>query len=313
MLRHCVESQEDMMKLHFHCLANCQINTFTRLMDSFNISSEKQLIVIKEICRYIGELQPDVNSGDAYSEAFNLFRDLIGINDPCTAIKKQNNEQSVIVQKILKNNLKYSDYPLLEAMKAAAAGNLMDVSFGNSFDAEKEIADLLKTDFSIDDTQLFYDMLEKSQQLLLLADNAGEILLDRLMLDELQSWRRRMGYPSIRVVTMVKAVPVLNDAMIEDALFAGMDEIGELIDTGCKYMGTPPGKINKKARITLDNADIIIAKGLANYESLHYLNDIMQEKIFYVFKSKCPLISEKLMVPKDSLVFINGNNKLNFN
>lgn len=298
------------MEYTYCCLANCQIQTLMRIMDENNLPPDKQLPVIQDICKYVGKLPAGLNPGHVYSQIFKLFIHSTNIKDPCKKIREQQNQQGIAVKKVVEQLLDNSDNRLLDILKAASAGNLIDISFGSTFNLEKEILDQIQKDFSVDDTKLFFKQLESAENIVILADNAGEIVIDKLLLDEIQCWRAAKGYNPVKIITFVKAMPLLNDALIEDAEFAGLHIVGEVYHTGCSYIGTPYEYVDNFTRKKLDKADIIIAKGLANYESL-YNQKSLQEKLFYLFKSKCSLITEKIEVPINSIVCMNGQNGKN--
>lgn len=298
------------MEYTFSCLANCQIQTLMRIMDENRLPQDRQLAVIRDICKYVGKLPAGLNPGHVYSHVFELFIQRSGIKDPCRTIRKQQNQQGMAVKKVIEQLLDHSGSRILDTMKATSAGNLIDVSFGSRFNLEKEILDQVQKDFSVDDTELFFEQLEKAKEIVILADNAGEIIIDKLLIDEIQRWRATRGHNPVKVITFVKTMPLLNDALIEDAEFAGLHTIGEVYDTGCSYIGTPFEYVSDFTRGKLKAADMIIAKGLANYESL-YDQEALQQKLFYLFKSKCGLISEKIDVPINSIVCMNGQNERN--
>lgn len=295
------------MRFTFSCFANCQLQTLMRIMAGHSLAPGEQLHILQAICQYVGDLPEGLNPGYVYSKVFDLFIQKTGIKDPCAIMRKKQNQQGKAVRSIVRTILNQSNDRLLKSMKAAAAGNLIDISFGDSFDLEKEIVCQIEGSFSVDDTKLFYDLLKNAENMSLLTDNAGEIVIDKLLIDEIQRWRMQNGYKPIRVTSLVKARPILNDALDADAQDAGLYTVGEVYDTGCSYIGTPFEYVSDFTREKLETADMIIAKGLANFESL-YSQKNLQKKIFYLFKSKCSLISEMLGVPINSIVCMNGQN-----
>ena len=129
--------------------------------------------------------------------------------------------------------------------------------------------------------RLFVDRVAASQRLLYLCDNAGEIVFDRVLLEIL----RGMGKD---VIAVVKGAPVINDATMEDARAAGLDECADVIDNGNDGIGTLLEACSPRFRDAYRSADLVISKGQANFETLAGEGD---ERIFFLFKVKCPVVA----------------------
>jgi len=127
----------------------------------------------------------------------------------------------------------------------------------------------------------FRDAVRRAENILYLADNAGEIVLDRLLIGQL---------PVERVTVVVKGEPVINDATMDDAIIAGLPKIVEVIDNGSDAPGTILETCSQAFRNRFENTDLIIAKGQGNYETLSDAN----KNIFFILKAKCPIIARDL-------------------
>ncbi|MDD3250836.1 MAG: ARMT1-like domain-containing protein, partial [Smithellaceae bacterium] len=130
------------------------------------------------------------------------------------------------------------------------------------------------------DLEAFKKSVARAKQILYLADNAGEIFFDRLLIEQLGS---------AKITLAVRGKPVINDATREDALASGMDEIALVIDNGSDAPGTILEDCSAEFRAHFDKADMIIAKGQGNYESL--ANE--DRPIFFLFRTKCSVISRR--------------------
>ena len=178
-----------------------------------------------------------------------------------------------------------SPTPLLTALKLAVAGNVIDFGAYESFDLEKTIEDVLKRDFSIFDYKELKDSLSRAERVLYLVDNAGEIVFDRVLIEYLLD---RYSLRGVDVV--VKSRPVLNDAMLEDAIQTGLDRIDgvgiiEIEPYGREGLSRESPDFHR----LMQSYDVIISKGQANYE---YLNNM--EGIFFLFMVKCDIVSREL-------------------
>jgi len=154
-------------------------------------------------------------------------------------------------------------------------------------------------------TQLesFRKTVTEAQNILYLSDNAGEIVFDKLLIEQLGPEK---------VTLAVKARPVLNDATAEDAGAAGLIDLVEVIDTGDDAPGTILETCSGVFRYFFEAADVVIAKGQGNYESL---SDV-DKNIFFMLKAKCPVIAEHLgcevnqMILRRSCVFTGVSNSM---
>lgn len=115
---------------------------------------------------------------------------------------------------------------------------------------------------------------------MLIADNSGEIVFDRLMIEEMKA-----KYPNLHVTVMVRGAEVSNDATMEDAVYVGMDKVATLVSTGVPVAGAIPEMITEEALLAMKNADVILAKGQGNYESLFGQG----YHIFFSFLCKCDM------------------------
>jgi uncharacterized protein with ATP-grasp and redox domains len=127
----------------------------------------------------------------------------------------------------------------------------------------------------------FGKAVNESESILYLADNAGEIVFDRLLIEQM---------PTEKVTVAVKGSPVINDATIEDAIHAGLPQIVDVIENGSDAPGTILENCSQAFRDHFAKADLVVAKGQGNYETLSDVN----KNIFFILKAKCPVISRNI-------------------
>jgi len=220
---------------------------------------------------------------------------LINNRDPYKDIKAQSNELALGLYIGLKDYLERSGNRLFDALKIAAAGNIIDLGINKSFDLDGSLQQCLNTDFAINDYKLFQNKLAEVDDVVIVCDNAGEIVFDRLLAEELS----RLGK---KVSCIVKGGPILNDATMEDARQAGLDKIAAIIATGSSYLGAPLNRISAGARSALEAAGLVIAKGQANFESLEH-EEIARGRIFFLLKIKCECVGQAAGAALGDMVF----------
>ncbi len=208
---------------------------------------------------------------------YRLVREITGEEDPFKEVKDEYNKIALNSYPDLKNKVIHSGDRLLAAIRLAIAGNVIDLGVDNPFDLEKEIEDVFKKDFAIFDYQEFKEALKSTKQILYLADNAGEVVFDRILIEELNK----------EVTYVVRDKPVINDALIEDAKFCGIDKMAKIISNGSDVPGTVLSLCSRDFLDLYEKAKLIISKGQGNFEGLAGSDNA---PIFFLFKVKCPVI-----------------------
>jgi hypothetical protein len=221
------------------------------------------------------------------------LRDLTRVDDPYREIKNQFNQAALEMLPDLSHKIQDSADPIFMALRVAIAGNVIDLGVNGDFSGrEVKIAmdNALNEPFH-GDVEDFRDTVRHAQKILYLADNAGEIVFDRLLIEQLQL---------NRVTLAVRGAPVLNDATRADAEAAGLCGIVEVIDNGSDAPGTILADCSLDFRRRFSMADLIIAKGQGNFESLSDTG----ENIYFLFKVKCPVIANHVGLPLGTHVAI---------
>lgn len=214
------------------------------------------------------------------------LRELTGNVDPYGAVKQRFNRMALDMLPELRAKAAAAADPFGAAVRLAITGNIIDFGpKGNT--TEQDALDAIATMLSeplYGDLRAFQNAIQQADTILYLADNAGEIVFDRILIEQL--------LPK-RVTVAVRGAPVINDATIEDAEAAGLPELVEVIDNGSDGPATILDDCSAAFRQRFDNADLIIAKGQGNYETLS--DD--PAAIFFLLKAKCPVIAAHLGLP----------------
>jgi uncharacterized protein with ATP-grasp and redox domains len=189
------------------------------------------------------------------------------------------------------------DYPLTAALRASTWGNLIDVAQGRELPREKELLDLFSVPLSVDDTVNFLEKLTNARTMVIIGDNAGETVLDRLFL-ELLEFHGLVYYA-------VRPAPMLNDAVRSDAERAGLDAFCTIVDTGFDAPTILAQMVGSQLASLLDAADLILSKGQGNLEGLFGARD---SRLYYSFVVKCPVVADAVNLPEGSGVFASSVN-----
>ncbi len=225
----------------------------------------------------------------------SLVRDITGNSDPYKAVKERDNKMALKMYPWLKEIVEESDDRLYTALKLAAAGNIIDYGVNQVFDVEATIKDVLGKEFSINHYDRFKDCLDDAKNIYYLADNAGELVFDRVLIEELGDRK---------VTLVVKGGPIINDATLDDVEACGLEGEVEVDFLGNGTPETGPERTDPNFLQKLRNADLVLSKGQGNYEGLS-----SEEYIFFLLMAKCPLIARDVGVQKGDIVFYRGGRR----
>jgi len=221
--------------------------------------------------------------------------------DPYREIKRETNRKALSYFKHLTGMVERSSLPLQTAVKVAAAGNIIDfgVKAHGDIDIDHEINNIDNLAFNIFDFSDLKDRLKTAHNLLYIGDNAGEIVFDRVLIAEIKK-----EYPGIDVFFAVREKPVINDVTREDAELTGMHNDARVISSGSMYPGTVLPETSTEFQRLFGTADVIIAKGQGNYETL---SDVEKNDLFFLLRIKCDIVAEKINASTGSLVLWKQN------
>ena len=228
----------------------------------------------KEIVNELARLIPNFPFNSTPPEMARLLHKIIERktkkSDPFREIKKKSNKLALGIYPEMKKRVRKSKDKLLTATEIAIAGNIIDYGVKSSLNIEKEIDKLFKQDFRKADKKILY-----------IGDNTGEIVFDRILVEELS----RLGK---EVIFAVRSKPAINDALMEDAIDCGIDKTATVIRSGSDAPGTILKYCTKSFRKLFKSAELIISKGQGNYETLTEST----RPIYFLFKAKCPIIAK---------------------
>jgi hypothetical protein len=214
------------------------------------------------------------------------LRALTGDPDPYLSAKRVFNNLILGLLPELRRMIRQAPDPLLLTVRLAIAANVIDLGSNSSLTPAAVLSALrgvLQVPFH-EDWAAFTAALSHASRILYLADNAGEIVVDRLLVEAIG--------PN-RVTVAVRGGPVINDATIEDARATGLDTLVEVIDNGSDAPGTLLDDCGDAFRERFEAADMIIAKGQGNFETLCDVD----RPLFFLFKVKCPVVAAHAGLP----------------
>lgn len=291
------------MKVDLIC-AGCTLNTIVRILNWTSLSKERKFEILKIMTSDLAKVfNPQQCPALMSNVLFKKLYSLIGEKDPFSQVKEISNKiSSEVTKKIEHEIFSEQDIKIMikKAFTAAIAGNIIDYSnpshkfkLEELYDTYKEV---LNKGFVIDDYDLALELISKSNLIMYLADNAGEIFFDRILVKVL---KEKLGKD---IVFVVRGGPISNDATYEDAVSAGITDMVTVITTGRPYFGIDFEDIGEEFLDWYSKADLLISKGQANFETLTYYKDRVKKPIIFLLKAKCLNIANNLKVPLGSCI-----------
>ncbi|MDH5661935.1 MAG: ARMT1-like domain-containing protein [Elusimicrobiota bacterium] len=243
--------------------------------------------VLDELSRLIPEIGLNSTPPEMGRVIYQLVSKVTGERDLFKEIKQKSNKYSLKLYSDLKAKIESSNDRLLTAVRLAIAGNVIDYGAQNNFVIEEEIENCLRGDFAIFDYIDFKEALNETDQILYLADNAGEVVFDKVLIEEIRKLDPLGGKQFFYVV---RDKPVINDALVEDARACGIDEVAEVVSSGSDAPGTILELCSQEFLKLYEQAKMIISKGQGNFEAISEED----RPIFFLLKAKCPVIAKDI-------------------
>ncbi len=217
-----------------------------------------------------------------------------GPSESFKSIKDEYNSLVMNMETEIEEKIAASKDPLEMSMIYGRIGNYIDFSAMNHVEKAEFLRLLDEKSKEGIDQRVYGEFIadcEKAKTFLLLCDNCGEVVLDKLFLRQLHK-----RYPGLKIYAMVRGAEASNDATLEDAVFCGLDKEAEILSSGAGITGTVVSLLPKDAKEIFDTADVIYSKGQGNYESLS--GSGIEREIYYSFLCKCDHFVEKFAVPR---------------
>jgi len=240
--------------------------------------------VLRRVLSHATGMSFDRSPPEMGATIHGIIREETGNADPYRRVKRLSNQVALDMLPELRGRVANAEDPLGFAVRLAIAGNIMDFAIVDRVDEKMlraTVEDTLARPLAVDRTAELLQALDGASSILVLGDNAGEIVFDRLLLE---------GLPAADMTYAVRGAPVINDATRQDAIVAGISEVARVIDSGVAIPGTVFDECSASFRRAYLEADVVIAKGQGNYETL----SAADREVFFLLKAKCPISARDL-------------------
>ena len=294
-MKYNIPPMEDLFSLEcVHCMINQVINT-TELA---NTPEEKRREIMQKALRYLADGDINRNNCIQIEAVYRIVTREIGIDDPYLETKRFFDRELMKILPDVRRHIAESADPLATAIRASIAGNLIDLALlGSSVTldrAQDKVWQIDREPFAIDDVDALRAALAKAERVLVLADNCGEIALDRALVETIHDL-----YPNAHVQYGVRGRACANDATRDDAELVGMGEVAEVIDNGDGLLTTALPRTSPAFQDAFFGADVVICKGMGNFEGLRSCG---RENVFFLMIAKCSPVAKMSGAPLGGIV-----------
>ena len=282
------------MKIQTECVP-CLLK---RIIFEAEQSTKDQKLRVKTVqnaCKLLAELyDPNECSATIATKVHKIAYETLGDNDPYKDLKYASNKIAHSLVPRVEHLINCSDDRLRIAMLCSIIGNLMDFGISGASDNPENLSETFEENFAedlrYDETDEIKKILAKSKRVIIFTDNCGEIVFDRILCKEIKKFN-----PDVFLTVVVKGEPIISDATLEDIEELEFEEVtDEILTTGCFAIGLDFEKLPSMLKKALNRADLIICKGMANYEAF---SETDYKPVAYLLRTKCTAIANSMGLP----------------
>lgn len=288
------------MKMHDKCLP-CVVNQVIKVANITGMDTKAKEELLREVFAYLSKMDFEITTPEIIGEVFGVIKKHANNPDP---YKETRNHYNTLFLRLLpefEGKMEQADNAFQLAVRYAIVGNIIDFNpihntlLEDIYDCFDKMEQL---ELAIDDSRMLMEDILSAKVLLYLGDNCGEICMDKLLLKKIKEQN-----PEVRLLFGVRGEPVVNDSIAEDAYAVGIDEYAEIIDNGDGSLGTVLKRTSTEFKDAYRQADVIIAKGQANYECLSEEN----KNIYFLLMTKCDVIAKDINVEENKMICMKNN------
>ena len=252
-----------------------------------NATEEQQIAYKQQVLQILGNAAENESAPMIVNKLDKLRLEMFGMNIDYSDIKQYFNEYVMKKQERIETEVAQADDRFMRALQYSMTGNYIDFGAMESVSEEKFEELLSNAKYIVLDETEYSNLkndLNSANNLVFLHDNCGEVVFDHVLIKTLKEL-----YPSLKITSMVRGVPVLNDATIDDARQIRLTDTVEVVENGSTIAGTCLEDISEDAFNIIQKADVIISKGQGNFETLYGCG----LNVYYLFMCKCTLFANR--------------------
>lgn len=286
----------EIVKVNYEC-ASCMLRQSREAIEHATEDYEKRMDVTLKVLEYMNtNFKKNINSNKLGTDLHHLIMKETNNNDPYKELREEGNQVAEKLIPMIKELLEKDD-SLENYIKIAVAGNIIDFgALDENTDMELLIKNQLTIKPAINDTEILENDLHNAKTILYLTDNGGEIVFDKLLIKKIKE-----EY-DVNIILALKENPIINDAIVSDAKKLKLEKYAEIISIGASSVGVVKDYISNELKEYMNSVDLIISKGMGNYEGLTEM--YLKTPVYFLLTVKCNVISREIGVPIRSPVIL---------
>ncbi|BCD62795.1 hypothetical protein NitYY0826_C1678 [Nitratiruptor sp. YY08-26] len=263
----------------------CLYNQALRVSKALECDEECADAIMQKSAGILASITPKQTPPEAAAILYPAISKVVGKEDLYSQKKLESIQKAQEYVPFVQEKIAQSPQRLDAALRASVAGNVIDFATEVMFDIQEEIAKIFEAPFAIDRKSEFIQKLQKAQKLLIIGDNVGEHLFDKILIEEIKK------VLDIKIYYFVRGRPIINDVTLQEAKMVGLDRVCEVVDSGVDTPGFLYERANEQAKALFDGADLILAKGMGNFECMESYQD---SRVYFLFKVKCSVVANRI-------------------
>jgi len=263
----------------------CLLNQSLKVSKLLELDDETSKKVLDRTAQILIDHNLSYTPPQIAKDIYHSIAEITGIEDPVALAKERATEEAMRVDTSFVRTIP-------DALKLSVIGNVIDFGAQNQFDLQETIEKHFSSSFAIDDSEHFIHALQSADELVVIGDNAGEHIFDKLLIEMIHR-----EY-DLKVYYFVRGAPIINDVTSKEAEI--LSGVAHIIDTGVETPGYDLAEANRSSREIFDRADIVLAKGMGNFESLYQQ---AEREIYFLFIIKCTVVAEAIGEEVKDMVF----------
>ncbi|MRJ01853.1 MAG: DUF89 family protein [Epsilonproteobacteria bacterium] len=287
------------MEMRPDCLV-CLFDQALRVAKALECDDECALNLLRRAARDIEGFSLHQTPPEAAAQLYPDLSALIGIEDLYWKKKIESTNRAFQYLDFVWEQIDRAPCKIDAALRAAVAGNVLDFATQMSFPIEEEIEKIFQVEFAIDEKREFIERLKRARRFMIIGDNVGEHLFDKVLLEVIEEY-----YPELDKYYVVRGRPIINDVTAQEARAIGIDTLATIVDSGVDTPGFLLERANRQTQNLFGQVDLILAKGMGNFECMDNLED---DRVFHLFKVKCSVVSDRVGAEVGSFICLNNAN-----
>jgi len=258
------------MNIKSDCIA-CLFNQSLKVTKLLELDDEISKKVFDSTAQILIDHDMNHTPPQIAKEIYQAISDITGEEDPVARAKELSTQEALKVDTSFIKTIP-------DALKLSVIGNVIDFGAQNQFD--------------LNEFPAFEKELKAAKEMVVIGDNVGEHIFDKVLIETIKK-----SY-NIEVYYFVRGTPIINDVTLKEAQI--LKECASIIDTGVATPGYDLEEVNAESKAIFDRADIVLAKGMGNFESLY---QVAKRPVYFLFVVKCSVVAQAIGEDVKELIF----------